>query len=210
MTAIAYRDGIMAADSVSWTALNSSIKVPSRPKIIRPLAGGVLGCMGEASEIEHIRHSMLRGPPIEPAIFDKEYDTAALWAREDGTLAMLRCNGRWFEIASPFYAAGASDTFIWGALHAGASAELAVRLAVEHTDGAGGEVQVERLRPAPDPDPCIGSAPKDGTYIEVRIGSATIQNVYWCDEASNWASGGREFNPGLPATATWRLMEEEV
>ena len=56
----------------------------------------------------------------------------------------------------------------------------------------------------------LKNAPRDGTYIEVSTGKATIRNVYWCDEASNWAQDGRTFYPKLAETATWRLMEEPV
>lgn len=57
----------------------------------------------------------------------------------------------------------------------------------------------------------IENAPRDGTYIEVTIREGVvIRNVYWCDEASNWAEAGREFIPPLPQTATWKLMEEPM
>jgi len=59
----------------------------------------------------------------------------------------------------------------------------------------------------------LNTAPKDGTYIEVFIMTppyAVIRNVYWCQDAADWAEGGRIFNPPLPATATWRLMDEAV
>lgn len=54
----------------------------------------------------------------------------------------------------------------------------------------------------------LKNAPRDGTYIEVFTGKATIRNVYWCEEASEWAQGGRTFYPKLAETATWQLMSE--
>jgi hypothetical protein len=56
----------------------------------------------------------------------------------------------------------------------------------------------------------LDTAPRDGTYIEITTNSAVIRNVYWCDDASDWAQDGRVFNPELPSKATWRLMEEPV
>lgn len=54
----------------------------------------------------------------------------------------------------------------------------------------------------------LKNAPRDGTYIEVSTGKVTIRNVYWCEDASEWAEGGRTFYPKLSETATWRLMSE--
>lgn len=56
----------------------------------------------------------------------------------------------------------------------------------------------------------LKNAPRDGTYIEVSTGWATIRNVYWCDAASAWAQDGRTFHPKLAESATWRLMDEPV
>lgn len=56
----------------------------------------------------------------------------------------------------------------------------------------------------------LKNAPRDGTYIEVSIGAAVIHNVYWCDEASEWAQDGRTFYPKLPETATWQYMTKPV
>lgn len=56
----------------------------------------------------------------------------------------------------------------------------------------------------------LHAAPKDGTYIKVMIGSRSIRNVYWCDDANAWAEGGRVFFPALPSSSVWELMEEPV
>jgi len=50
----------------------------------------------------------------------------------------------------------------------------------------------------------LNTAPKDGTYIEVFIMTppyAVIRNVYWCQDAADWAEGGRIFKRGK--TALW-------
>jgi len=49
-------------------------------------------------------------------------------------------------IENEYHAAGGAEIFLLGAMAAGASVSDAVRLAIEHTDQAGGTVQVERLR----------------------------------------------------------------
>ena len=77
--------------------------------------------------------------------FDKEEQLTALWVKSDGSLLLCNYTLHFYKLREEFFAIGSPSTFMMGALFAGASAEEAVRLAILHTDGAGGEVQVERL-----------------------------------------------------------------
>lgn len=173
MTAVCYRAGIMAADSVGWTGENSNIKVPVKPKIFRLSGGGLVGCGGTTSEIDMFRKAMISDADavsVQLPTFEKEYNFSSIWVKPDGTIWQCGWQLRWFQHHSQFVAMGANSDFLWGAMFAGASAEQAVRLAIEHTDGAGGEVQVERLA-AGDP----------GGIVEVRPGetvSQAAQRVY--------------------------------
>lgn len=146
MTAIAYRDGVLAADSVAWAS--TCVKVPSSPKIVRLPDGGLLAAAGETGEIRELREFMSKLVTSQPRMhptFDKDEGLTALWVRPDRSLWRCWYQLRWYSVDAPFDCIGAPAQFMFGALHAGASAEEAVRLAVLHTDGAGGEVQVERL-----------------------------------------------------------------
>jgi len=142
MTAIACRDGIMAADSGGWTA-DSHVITPVSPKI-RVTEHGLVACAGETDEIEDFHTWFLAGMPAY-AKPEKGGGIGALWLRHDGTIWFAGARLRFVQCAGPFWAIGASERFLWGALHAGATAEQAVRLAIQHTDGAAGDVQVERL-----------------------------------------------------------------
>lgn len=144
MTAIAFRDGIMAADSVGWTCA-ASIKMPVAPKIKRMTDDGIFAGAGSTSEIERFSEWMLTGNDC-PRDFEKDEQFTGLWAKPDGSLWLCNHTLWFYQLHVPFFAVGAPCEFVMGALHAGASAEDAVRLAVLHADGAGGTVQVESLR----------------------------------------------------------------
>lgn len=70
MTAIAVRDGIMAADSVGWTC-GSSVKIHVAPKIKRAAGVGLFAAAGPTSEIERFTAWMLGVSPARPSDFDK-------------------------------------------------------------------------------------------------------------------------------------------
>jgi hypothetical protein len=66
-----------------------------------------------------------------------------------GVVFMAHANDPWHPVSWPKAIGEASAAvFAEGAMAAGASAEQAVRLAIEHCVYAHGEVQVERLRVA--------------------------------------------------------------
>jgi hypothetical protein len=142
MTAIAVRDGVMAADSATWAAGATVMFAPSRPKIIR-LGGGLVGCGGSSDEIDLVREWMIRGGD-KPRL-EKGEGFEILWARADRTVWHAGYRLNFYQIHAPFSCIGCSTQFMYGALFQGASAEQAVRLAILHTDGAGGDVQVERI-----------------------------------------------------------------
>lgn len=145
MTAIAYRDGIMAADSMMCI---DEVKISVCPKI-RRFDGTLIGCMGDNPEITAFEAWMADGARgnAKPN-FARENGFGALRAMPDGTLQLACYTLYWETLVVPFFAIGSASTFLFGALYAGASAEEAVRLAIQHTLHAGGEVQVERLKPA--------------------------------------------------------------
>lgn len=144
MTAIAYRDGIMAADSVGWKG--GHIIVPVPPKIWAPKQGGLIGCAGASNEIHQFREWM-RGLNEAPDKFDKDERFEAIWVKPDRSIWHCWHTLKWTPMpeTTHFIPIGAEVSFMYGALHAGATAEQTVRLTIEHTDGAYGRVQVEYL-----------------------------------------------------------------
>lgn len=72
-------------------------------------------------------------------------ETLGILVRPSGDFCLVCPSGEIVEYDAPFFALGAPETFLSGAMAAGATAEQAVRLAIQHTDGAAGDVQVESI-----------------------------------------------------------------
>jgi hypothetical protein len=119
---------------------------------------------GSTSEIIQFVEWMQRGG--ERPEFDKEEQLTALWVKSDGSLWLCNYRLHFYQLHEDFFAIGSPNTFMMGALYAGASAEEAVRLAILHTDGAGGDVQVERLLPnEPKPETWPAPPPRTLAYL---------------------------------------------
>lgn len=144
MTIIAYRDGILAADSVGWTA-ESNVRASVVPKIKRLRDGGLYGAAGDSLEINEFSEWMQRNRRGEKPVFDSGKDFISLWLKPDESLHMCGHKLNFMPLVDQFFAVGAAAIFCFGALHAGASAEKSVQLAIDHHYGVGGAVQVERL-----------------------------------------------------------------
>lgn len=151
MTCIAYRDGIMAADSGCWgaggnvvTGFVRKIRRAKNPQ----MAGALIGCAGASGVIQAFHLWLEAGGGGEKIAVKAGDGFQALVVHPDG--GVTRYDEEWlpFEMQAPYHVIGRSDAFMLGALAAGATAEEAVRLALKHTDGGAGDVQVERLAPA--------------------------------------------------------------
>lgn len=142
MTAIAYRDGVMAADTAVWS--EKGLCVDHTNKIVR-VGAGLYGAAGGLSVCVEVGRRLAKTGESIGLDLDSEEDFEAIWVKSDGGLWWADRTLFWVVSTAPFAAIGAAEAFMHGAMHAGASAEQAVRLAIEHTDGAAGTVQVERL-----------------------------------------------------------------
>jgi|SRR5579884_365978 hypothetical protein len=140
MTVIAYRDGIMAADSACWDG--NVIYSVARKKIVRLKDGSLFAGTGSTSVIEAAR-AWLNGEADRPAAVS-ENDFSALIVRPNGAVFGIEHNMLLFEQPpAPYHYLG--PDFVAGALAAGASAAEAVRLTIQGTNLAAGEVQTEAL-----------------------------------------------------------------
>lgn len=150
MTAIAYRDGVMAADTGVWY---DSQFVCGHIQKIRRLEGGALLAMGGGLGFgewfaKHLNpddpwsaHASESAPEVPPESF------AAILVTPNGDV--WRYNGSLlpFRETGSFCATGAGSAvgILTGAMAAGATAEEAIWIAMRHCDSAAGNVQVERL-----------------------------------------------------------------
>lgn len=147
MTVIAFKDGVMCADT-HWFTSGQHGPVPS-PKIVRAPDGSLWGMAGKLSDGWLLRQWVEAGadcakPPKFRGLGDEE--PHILVARPDGTLWF--CRGDMVltpELPVSVTGETTATTFCEGAMHGGLSAEDAVRLTIKHCIWVGGDVQVERL-----------------------------------------------------------------
>jgi hypothetical protein len=141
MTVIAYRAGVMAADTASWVG---DVSVGRTVKIIRLREGGLFAGSGARVFIDtwvDWKNGDVGAPP--PAV-DKDEDFGGIWVKADGVWVVDK-SYREYRHDAEFYALGAHADFLYGAMAAGSSAEEAVALAIRYCAFARGEVQVECL-----------------------------------------------------------------
>jgi hypothetical protein len=143
MTAIAYRDGVMAADSHT-VASDDSIKYSSN-KLGRcgSYVFGVAGSMCPSNDtikrwLFHGRSLRSKLPPMEGC------DFSVLVAGPGGAILVDHTGGS-EKIDAPFWAIGTGAATCMGAMEMGASAQRAVAAAVKHAPMCHGPVRVERV-----------------------------------------------------------------
>jgi hypothetical protein len=140
MTTIAYRNGILAADT--GMSAGGSI-VGSVTKIARSEKGDLAGAAGDAS----YNHDFIawfvggeQGNPPEAQEEDKTFDRGVIF-RRDGRIEVFEPRGR-FECSAPYYAFGSGRPEALGAMFVGASAEQAVQAAIAHDPYTFGDIDV--------------------------------------------------------------------
>jgi len=155
MTIICIKDGIIAADGS--VICGHTIDAANVKKIMRSPGGALGACAGPTSVCARVRHLFLNMPEsaravgnimienLRPLLGDDAFQ--AIWIEPTGEIRRMRENGVVSSCGETMAAVGSAEDFALGAMRAGASAEQAVRLCIEHTIYAAGEVQVERLAP---------------------------------------------------------------
>ena len=139
MTVIAYRDGIMAADTGTWSG--NLITSCLSEKIYRTKDGALLACSGRVPEILAVRR-WIDGGDKPPA---SEKDTFGGLLVRPGLVERISWDMLIYPDGAEYQAEGSHDDFLIGAMAAGASAEQAIRLSLLYTGYAAGEVRVVRL-----------------------------------------------------------------
>lgn len=151
MTAIAYRGGVLAADSL--TLGSDTVRGYSR-KIVRSekgTLGAACGLAGTAQmfrrwvETGRIDEWIEAGFPDSLPVNSERNQFGALIVTAQARVICVDWQGMAVEIDAPFYAEGGAEVFLIGAMAAGASAEEAVAIAIKYDTGCGGAIQVERI-----------------------------------------------------------------
>jgi ATP-dependent protease HslVU (ClpYQ) peptidase subunit len=126
MTTVAYRSGVLAADTQS--AGEDGTKYRMRKIHMTTHSGVLYGCAGDTSAILRIRRWMERNTTSRPRL-PKDTDADVLMVKPDGTLWMLNDAFDWEPVDAKFHAIGSGASFALGAMARGATAVQAVKIA---------------------------------------------------------------------------------
>lgn len=143
MTTIAYRDGLVSAD----TGLSSSTgsRVGFTSKIAKGPDGAIGGACGSAVYGEAFLGWVRSGRYGAPPTAD---DDTGIVVDPSGRVTVYQKGGT-LQMRGPYFAIGSGTGEALGAMHAGASAEGAVHAAVAHDDGTFGDVETLRIGDQP-------------------------------------------------------------
>lgn len=142
MTTIAYRNGILAADTLVLDG--NDIVCGHATKIHRTPAGDLIGAAGVFEHLPLIFDWADRGFPDERNIELKSI--TAIIIRKNGDVGWAWNRGFYCHAANaPFYSEGSGRELAKGAMAMGASAIEAVRVAIEYDSTSGGEIEFVAL-----------------------------------------------------------------
>lgn len=165
MTAIAYKDGVMAADSL---CCGGDMRRGEVRKIARSPKGTIGAAAGKAGKTAEFRRwvesgridewiasgcwinagEIAYGPDgfADKLPIDEELNSfGAIIVTVENRVICLDYRGYRVELDALFYVEGSAEQILMGAMAAGASAEEAVEIAIRYDVGCGGKIQVERV-----------------------------------------------------------------
>lgn len=148
MTTIAYRNGVLAADTSA--GIGGSV-VGRVTKIARNAVGDLAGAAGNACYAAAFLDWFIGGEKGEPPKAENDpqansLDRGVIFRRADqtnGEIVVYEDRGN-YHIIAPYFAMGCGRPEALGAMFAGADAETAVRAAIAHDDHTNGEVEILR------------------------------------------------------------------
>lgn len=139
MSTIAYRDGIIAADTL---CIRSSVRTGYCTKIARRpdgTLGGAVGSLSFASAfLRWISEDTGDAPAREK---DDGYYDAGLIVHPDGVIEVFEYKG-YATIRAPYYAMGSGAEFAFASMSRGDSAAIAVATAIHFDIHSGGEIEI--------------------------------------------------------------------
>jgi hypothetical protein len=137
MTTIAYKDGVMCADSL----VNSNgCRIAYVTKILKH-DGWLFGASGTLADHQAFLRWAVTDRTDDPPQMHE--DTACIMCQ--GTTVRAFERGKWDELNMPFYAIGSGAVYAMGAMQCGASAGQALAASVALDCYSGGEITELRL-----------------------------------------------------------------
>ncbi len=165
MTTIAFRAGIIAADSLGWT---DDIACGTIEKIGRFADGAVWGICGVYYHMDPISR-WVACPLGDPPETDEH--TTFIVVLTNGVVMFWEKKG-WLKPKAPFYAWGSGSHLALGAMMMGATAAQAVQVAADLDAFTGGEIKSLTLGEEPTPIDPLDAFP----IIEPATHAPTMRN----------------------------------
>lgn len=137
MTTIAYKDGILAADTL---VTGGNTRLGHAKKIHRLSGGRLFAAAGTVDDTERLLLSLQnkRNPP-------ELEDVQGILVERDGSWWLYE-GSVWFRYDADHITLGSGSDIATGAMDAGATAEQAVLIACKRDVGSGEPIQVEHLK----------------------------------------------------------------
>lgn len=140
MTAIAYRAGVLAADTqVEW---EGEIKSQERDKVFKS-RGYLIGISGNKCPSNRVFTTWYFERKDKP--IGKRYSFQTIVIHPDRTVEIIDQSGDSQIYTGEFFSVGSGAQVCLGAMEMGASAEQAVAVAIKWCPGVGGEVVTVEL-----------------------------------------------------------------
>jgi ATP-dependent protease HslVU (ClpYQ) peptidase subunit len=137
MTTIAYRDGVLAADSLVTTG---DTKLPeTKRKVWKLRDGRLFGGAGIAETIEFLKASINDG-----AETPKLSGVEAILVDTNGAVTAYEGKA-WVRVSAPYVALGSGSTIALTAMWMGADAKTAVKAGIKFDRNSGGRVYAVKL-----------------------------------------------------------------
>lgn len=153
MTTIAYRDGVLAADSGVWHG--DAVNMWAR-KVVKGYDGVLYGLTGNAAEagayIAWVSNGYAGDEPKARPLDKDDASSFVVVIAEAGQPIKIKTAYGIETYDAPYISIGGGAQACYGAMFAGANAETAIQAAIEHGSGAIGNAQSvsfdERAPPA--------------------------------------------------------------
>lgn len=140
MTTIAYRDGVLAADTrmtINGCMDGSQVKIVRRGPVMAAASGTAAMCQRFR---DWFTGGMVGDPPA--AQHEQVSDWSYWGLIFHGDTILCWQGPGWVRVVAPYFATGSGAEYATGAMAHGATAEEAVRAAMAHDTSTGGEVMV--------------------------------------------------------------------
>lgn len=135
MTVIAYRDGILASDSL----VCSGDVYSGMAKKIAKAEGYLFGMAGIIHEMPKFMEAILNGTDYKPE--DKEFSAICINPMGNVFHFHGEAGSNGLHVTAPYHAIGSGEHVALGAMYMGGSAEDAVKAAIKICRSCGGRVQ---------------------------------------------------------------------